>query len=77
VVQPATGAPAGGSDKGDAEKGLSSEAPQRAPRDAQGSEDRGARRRPVRVEGLSPGTSVVVNPPAGLADGTLVAPAKR
>jgi hypothetical protein len=31
----------------------------------------------VRVEGLAPGTRVVVNPPASLADGALVAPAKR
>ena len=31
----------------------------------------------VRVDGLAPGTRVVVNPPANLADGALVAAAKR
>ena len=31
----------------------------------------------VRVDGLAPGTRVVVNPPSDLADGALVAPAKR
>jgi RND family efflux transporter MFP subunit len=31
----------------------------------------------VRVDGLAPGTRVVVNPPAALADGALVAPLKR
>jgi hypothetical protein len=31
----------------------------------------------VRVEGLAPGARVVVNPPATLADGATVAPAKR
>jgi HlyD family secretion protein len=31
----------------------------------------------VRVDGLAPGTRVVVNPPADLADGAMVVPAKR
>jgi HlyD family secretion protein len=31
----------------------------------------------VRVEGLAPGTPVVINPPPALADGAAVAPAKK
>ena len=78
VVQPATSAPAGGSDKGDAEKGPVERGAAAGGRVTRKEVKTGARVGDLlRVEGLSPGTSVVVNPPAGLADGTLVAPAKR
>jgi len=31
----------------------------------------------LRIEGLAPGTSVVINPPPALADGAAVAPATK
>lgn len=69
VVQPATGAPSkDGADKGSAAGG-------RVSRTVVTAGERIGDL--VRVDGLAPGTRVVVNPPANLVDGALVAAAKR